>query len=101
MSKVEEIINEIKKVDRFSGHIIFFMMNKYGFILGGDVEKFKKLENIELEYDEGTLQGIPALRYKVFDPNNHQPFNSILLEGAHPASVSVAPEYRIEDEFKQ
>ena len=100
MNKVETIINEIKNVSKFSNHIIFFMMDKYGFILGKDVEKLKKLEDIDLEYEEGTLHGVPALRYKVFDPNNHQPFNSILIAGQKPASVMVQPDYRVEEDFK-
>jgi hypothetical protein len=101
MKEVEMVMNEINKVERFKSHIKFFIMDKYGFVLGNDVEKLKKLENIELEYEEGTLQGVPALRYKVFDPNNYQPFNSIVLAGERPASIMVQPDYRVENEFKQ
>jgi len=100
MSEIKTVLNEVNKVTKFMSHIKFFMMDKYGFILGKDVEKLKKLENIELEYEEGTLQGIKALRYKVFDPNNIQPFNSILIEGEKPCSIMVQPEYRVEEEFK-
>ena len=101
MNKVETLINEIKKVDKFKNHIIFFMMNKYGFILGKDVDKLEKLENIkDIDFDKGTLQNVKALRYKVFDPNNIQPFNSILIEGEKPASVNVQKDYIIEEEFK-
>jgi len=99
MNKVEQVINEINKLDRYKGNIVFYMMGKYGFIFGKDIERLKKLENIELEYEEGTLQGIQALRYKVFDPNNIQPFNSILLADGKPISVNVKPEYNVEKEF--
>lgn len=100
MTKSEIIYNEIKKLDRFKEHIVFFMMEKYGFILDKDVEKFKKIEHIEeLEWEEGILQGLSAIRYKVFDPNNYQPFNSILFVNEKPVSVNVQPEYWIEQEF--
>lgn len=99
MNKVEEIINEVEKIARFKGTIKFYMMDMYGFILGKDVEKLKELSNVELEYNEGTLQNVSALRYKAFDPNNHQPFNSILKEGGKPISINVQPEYFIENEF--
>lgn len=100
MREVESIINEINKVEKYKGCIKFFMMNKYGFILGKDIERIKKLKNIDLEYDEGTLQDIEALRYKVFDPNNIQPFNSILKEGGKPISINVMKDYIVEEQFK-
>jgi len=100
MKEIESILQETDKATKIMTHIKFFMMNKYGFILGDDVKRFKRLENVELEYEEGTLQGYPALRYKVFDPNNVQPFNSILLTGARPCSIMVQPEYRVENEFE-
>lgn len=100
MEKVDIIINEITKLDRFKDKIVFYLMDKNAFVFDDDCDKIIDFELFPIKYEIGTLQNRKCLKFDIFDPNDKEPFNTLLFNNLKPISVNVQTEYIIEDEFK-